>query len=98
MSFQESAPAQALIINNLRQKQMIQIQGIAGGYPGTQAFLAKLRSLELIEEGNVGTGYAWVRPVAGKRGEIEAIVNEFGGEIFEGLSTLEAATSQHWTR
>jgi len=70
---------------------MIKIQSIAGAYPGTQAFLAKLRSLELIEEGNVGTGYVWVRPVAGKRQEIEAIVNEFGGKIFEGLSTLEAA-------
>ena len=82
----------------LSTNRAFQIQGIPRGYPGTQAFLAKLRSLELIEEGNVGTGYVWVRPVAGKRQEIEAIVNEFGGEIFEGLSTLEAATSQHWTR
>ena len=75
---------------------MIQIQGIAGGYLGTQEFLAKLRSLELIEEGDVGTGHVWVRPVAGKRGEIEAIVAEFGGEIFEGLSTLEAAGYYQW--
>lgn len=78
---------------------MIQIQGITGAYPGTQAFLAKLRNLGLIEEGNVGlieegnvgTGHVWVCPVAGKRGEVEAIVAEFGGEIFEGLSTSESA-------
>ncbi len=80
----------------LSTNRAFQVQGITGGYPRTQAFLAKLRDLELIDDGNVGTGYVWVRPVAGKREEVEAIVAEFGGEIFEGLSTLEAAGYYQW--